>query len=214
MLQEILKEIKRNQNGPVSEAMTRMGLIYEQNYGISIVKLKEIAQTYGTNRQTAKELANMNIRETKILAYMINEPDKLNREDIKQIFLSIENHELAEQACTQLLDKTDIPEKELINFLKSDKEFTVTAVYILYARYAQFKTGYENEFFESCLNSVNHHISSDSIHIQKAMARALRTIALRNEYLKEKVIGILNTLNDEPNQSIKLITTEVLPYLD
>ena len=49
-VKNILKEFKTYGNGPAVDAMQRMGLIYEKNYGVSISNLREIAKSYQTSK--------------------------------------------------------------------------------------------------------------------------------------------------------------------
>ncbi len=105
-IKTILKEIRVKENGPAMDAMNRMGLKYKRNFGVSLSDLKKIAEKYRPDNNLAKDLRKKNIRETRILAEMIEDPKMVSEESANEIVSGIDTNELAEQACLNLFEKS------------------------------------------------------------------------------------------------------------
>jgi len=72
---EILKRLKSLSNPRAVEGMAKYGITAERTYGVSIPNLRKIAQETRKNHALAQQLWESNIRETKILASMIDNPE-------------------------------------------------------------------------------------------------------------------------------------------
>ena len=68
---EIRRKIRLSMNGIVSGQMTEKGIHYKKNYGVSIPRIKEIASTYPPSHDLAQRLWNLQIRETMIMATLL-----------------------------------------------------------------------------------------------------------------------------------------------
>ena len=81
-LQEQLKEIKTqfrlSMNGVVSQSMREKGLNYKLNFGVELPRLKQIAAEIEKNHDLAQVLWKEEIRESKILAAML-QPIEIGR---------------------------------------------------------------------------------------------------------------------------------------
>ncbi len=213
-VKNIIKELKTYENGPAVDAMERMGLIYKKNYGVSISNLKEIANKYKPNSEIAALLRKKNIRETEILAEMIEDENEISSEEIDKIVQDIYTIELAEQTCINLLEKVQSCHNKAIEWIRSDKEFVITTGYILYSKLAQIDKDKNNDFFEAFLDRTITASENESIHIRKSIGSALRRTALRNDYLKSKVLLITEQIKSNKSRFSDLVYEEVVPLLD
>ena len=72
---ETVKDIKSQfrlyMNGPVSQNMRESGLDYRVNYGIDLPRLNELASGYEKNHEVAQELWKDHVRESKIMAGLL-----------------------------------------------------------------------------------------------------------------------------------------------
>lgn len=214
VLKIIIKEIKKYENGPAVDAMERMGLHYEKNYGVSISNLREIANKYKPDSEIAALLRKKNIRETGILSEMIEDENKISPEQIDKIVQNIYTVEIAEQTCINLLEKVKSCHDKAIEWIRSDKEFVITTGYILYSKLAQFDEDKENDFFEAYLDSTIKASENKSIHIRKSIGAALRRTALRNNYLKNKVLSNMEQIKSNKSRFSDLVYEEVVPLMN
>jgi len=73
---EILKKLKSLSNPKNAEGMARFGINPKNTYGVSIPELRKIAKEAGNNHALALQLWGSGIHEARILAAVVDEPEK------------------------------------------------------------------------------------------------------------------------------------------
>lgn len=101
-IKQIKQTIRLSMNGVTADSMKEHGISYKQNFGVSIIRLKEIAGRYGKKHDLAQRLWNLDIREMKILATMIQPTDSFTQELAMLWQKECYNIELKEQAIMNL----------------------------------------------------------------------------------------------------------------
>ena len=101
----ILGRVRKEMNGAVSESMSTDGENYGLNYGVSIATLREIASTEPKDMDFAKYLYQQQVRELRLIACHLAEPDKVDIHDFPFWARGIRNAELAEELAFALLSK-------------------------------------------------------------------------------------------------------------
>ena len=104
-LKQILQQTIMLQNGMVASLMARSGVRGLMNYGVSLVDLRNIARQYGVNHSLAQRLCPLQIREAKILASLLFDPNALNDNDLMLIANSITNIDMAENFAQNIVSK-------------------------------------------------------------------------------------------------------------
>ena len=101
----LLGRVRKEMNGAVSESMSTDGESYGLNYGVSIATLREIASTESKDMDFAKYLYQQQVRELRLIACHLAEPDKVDIHDFPFWARGIRNAELAEELAFALLSK-------------------------------------------------------------------------------------------------------------
>lgn len=101
----LLGRVRKEMNGAVSESMSTDGENYGLNYGVSIATLREIASTEPKDMDFAKYLYQQQVRELRLIACHLAEPDKVDIHDFPFWARGIRNAELAEELAFALLSK-------------------------------------------------------------------------------------------------------------
>jgi hypothetical protein len=101
----LLGRVRKEMNGAVSESMSTDGNNYGLNYGVSIATLREIAATEQRDHDFAKYLYQQQVRELRLMACHLAEPDKVDIHDFPFWARGIRNPELAEELAFALLSK-------------------------------------------------------------------------------------------------------------
>ena len=101
-LARIQKSIRLSMNGIVAESMQEHGLNYKKNYGVTTLRLKEIARDYTPGIDLAQRLWLLGIRETMILATMLAPASSFPESTAEKWSLACTNQELIEQANMNL----------------------------------------------------------------------------------------------------------------
>ncbi|MBR4621058.1 MAG: DNA alkylation repair protein [Salinivirgaceae bacterium] len=126
-LKQILQQTIMLQNGAVAAQMAKSGVRGLMNYGVSLVDLRNIARQYGVNHSLAQRLCPLQIREAKILASLLFDPNALNDNDLALIVNSITNIDMAENFAQNIVSK--IADRNFFSQLANgDKWHLLTAI--------------------------------------------------------------------------------------
>lgn len=79
---EIIKELKKNANPKNVEGMKRFGIQGENMLGISVTFLRKFVKNIPKDHKLALELWKTGIHEIRMLASMIDEPDKVTEKQM------------------------------------------------------------------------------------------------------------------------------------
>jgi 3-methyladenine DNA glycosylase AlkD len=167
---EIRLKIRLSMNGIVSEQMSANGIIYKKNYGVSIPRLKEIAKAYHPNHDLAQRLWDLQIRETMILATLLETVDEISKKNAQNWVDDFNNIEIVEQTCMNLFCK--IPEANLLSlkWIESTKSWEKITGFILAARISDKLSANEIQFvFEMSIAASE----KDNFHLYKAVSLCL-----------------------------------------
>ena len=104
-IREIRVQLRRSMNGVVATSMRRQGVLYKLNFGVSLLRLKEIAQSYPPGKELAEALWSEDIREFKILATLLYPVEQFTRETADRWVRDIRYQEIAEQYSHNLLKR-------------------------------------------------------------------------------------------------------------
>jgi len=99
---QIKKQIKLSMDGIISDSMKAHGIVYKKNYGVSIPRIREIAKSYSKSHDLAQRLWLLDVRETKILATLLQPVETFTRKHAATWLDKCSNIELIEQACMNL----------------------------------------------------------------------------------------------------------------
>ena len=213
-IKTIFKEIRARENGPAIDAMERMGMKYNRNFGVALSDLKVIANKYRPNHELAIKLRDKDIRETRILAEMIEDETKISEKEVDLIVENINTIELVEQTVINLLEKLNFASKKAAEWIKLDSEFIITTGFVLISRIALLDKDKEDIYFKDILKYAKNNSEHTSIFVRKAIARALRQIALRNIDLKADVLATCEIIKNKKSKLSNIIFEEVVPLIN
>lgn len=132
----VLRYIRHHQDGEVVAKMSDSGIRYNMNYGLALYLLMKKAEETGRDTELAKLLWNEDIRETRLLYFMIEQPEVLNEAKLDYIVQTLRNRELVEVACLYLFVHTDYAIKKAVEWTGSDNEYVRMAAFMLTGRIA------------------------------------------------------------------------------
>ncbi|MGC3978635.1 MAG: DNA alkylation repair protein [Paludibacteraceae bacterium] len=123
-VKEIRRKIRLSMNGVVADTMKERGLTnYKQNFGVQIPRLKEIASIYTPSHDLAQRLWALKIRETMILATILQPIESFLEKNGKEWLNDIDNIELVEQTCMNLFSKLRFAKAWSETLIVSDEEW-------------------------------------------------------------------------------------------
>ncbi len=176
-VKEQIKEIKAQfrlaMNGAVSHSMRKRGLNYKLNFGIELPRIKMIAAKYEPNHELAQELWKEEIRESKILATLLQPIDSFFPEIADIWVLRIDTIEIAEIACMNLFQKLPYAQTKSFQWIASDQEYVQTCGFLTLARllvHTNLDNQSENEFIDQAITAA----CSDEYHVRNAALLAMK----------------------------------------
>ncbi|MHC2994117.1 MAG: DNA alkylation repair protein [Candidatus Atribacteria bacterium] len=111
----IIKKLKSLSNPKAIIGMARYGITPENTYGVSIPNLRKIAKEIGISHKLAQQLWASDIRETKILASMIEDLEMVTEEQTENWVNKFNYWEICDQCCMNLFEKTRFAYKKQLN---------------------------------------------------------------------------------------------------
>ena len=211
--EKIIKKLKSLSNPKAITGMARYGITPENTCGVSIPNLRKIAKEEGINRKLAQRLWNTNIRETKILASMIEDPEMVTEEQIEGWVKEFNYWEICDQCCMNLFEKTKFAYKKAIEWSSREKEFIKRAGFVLMARLAVSDKKADDKRFEKFFPVIKREATDNRNYVKKAVNWALRQIGKRNLNLNGKAIKIAKEIQKMDSKIAKWIASDALREL-
>lgn len=188
-VKQIRRKIRASMNGVVADAMRDHGIVYKKNFGVSILRLKEISKQYKPNHDLAQRLWALDIRETMILATWLQPIDKFTPQLADQWLRSLNQPELAEQLCMNLLPKLPFSDKLVLDWINRPELWYQITGFMLTARiWEKLSDEQTNRLIERALELS----TTDEFLLYKSIAIALARISRKG---KERADFILQKIN-------------------
>lgn len=206
---DIKTQLRLSMNGVVSQSMREKGLNYKLNFGVELPCLKEIAARYEKSHELAQTLWKDNIRETKILAGMLQPIDSFFPE-IADIWVEdMQFPEIAEITCMTLFQYLPYAPAKAFEWIADDREFFQLCGFLLVAR--MLAKGLElNERSEAeFLDQAQTTILSDVFQPRKAAMLALKKFGTQNKENAKKVNKLVTEFKCSDKEELHVLYGEI-----
>ena len=212
-INEILKRLKILSNPKAAKGMARYGITPKKTYGVSIPNLRKIAKEIGVNHELALKLWEIDTRETRILASMIDDPKLVTESQMEEWVKDFDYWEICDQVCQNLFSKTEIAYKKAIEWSKREEEFVKRAGFALMAWLAFKDKNADDGKFEEFFPAIKWGSTDNRNYVKKAVSWALRQIGKRNKNLNEKAIKLAKEIQEMDSKAAKWVARDVLKEL-
>jgi len=210
---DILRKLKGLADPKVVERMAKFGITSKKIYGVSIPNLRKMAKETGTNHQLALELWDQGIRETRILASMVDDPALVIERQIEKWVKDFDSWEVCDQCCMNLFWQTPLAFKKAINWASRKEEFVKRAGFALMAVLAWKDKEAKNKDFTKFFPVVKKESLDERNFVKKAVNWALRQIGKRNSYLNKKAIGLAKEIQKIDSKTARWIASDAIKEL-
>ena len=210
-VREIRKKIRLSMNGDVSASMTQRGLKYKKNFGVNIPRIKEISQNYLANHDLASRLWELKIRETMILATLLQPIESFSEKDAEEWMKSVDQPELAEQISMNLFSKLPSASKLAQDLINSDKMWNQIVGFMVIARV--WNSISEGELLH-ILNRSIELSPKDELHLYKSISLALSRLCRNDEYFSKLILEKISGFDGSDLVSKKYIFSEIKNEVD
>jgi len=210
---KIIEKLKSLSNPKAIEGMAKFGITPKRTFGVSIPNLRKIAKEIGINHSLATSLWQTNLRETMILASMIDDPELVTEEQMEDWVKGFDYWEICDQVCQNLFTYTKFAYQKAIEWSKRDEEFVKRAGFALMAWLAFKDKKAKDEQFEVFFPIIKRESTDNRLLVKKAVNWALRQIGKRNLNLNKKAIETAREIQKVDSKSAKWVASDAIREL-
>jgi 3-methyladenine DNA glycosylase AlkD len=205
-IKEIRKIIRLSMNGIVSDQMVEMGIVYKKNFGVSFPRIKEIAKRYPSNHDLSQRLWALGIRETMILATLLEPVDKFRPENARVWIVNFNQIEIVEQTCMNLFSKLPFATSLALECMHSENFWTQVTGYMLAARVAdKFNPVEISEVIKIAVAAS----LSDELHLYKSIGLCLSRICRKDSEIATYILKEIDLFSESSSIGQRYIFNEV-----
>ncbi len=191
-IEEIIFELKKHShsNSKDKQGMARFGINPERALGVRAPVLRLLAKKIGKDHKLASGLWKTKIHEARILASMIDEPEKVTAKQTDQWVKCFNSWDLCDQCCINLFSKLPFAWEKAIDWSKKEEEFERRAGFALMACLAWQNKKANDEKFVKFFPIIKKYANDERNFVKKAVNWALRQIGKRNRTLNKQAINL------------------------
>lgn len=210
---DVLKRLKSHSNPESVKGMARFGINPNNTYGVSIPTLRKIARELGRNHSLSLELWESGIHEARILASMIDIPEKVTATQMDKWVRDFDSWDVCDQTCSNLFDKTKAAYQKAVEWSLRHEEFTKRAGFALMAALAFHDKKAPNAKFLKFLKAITREATDERNFVRKAVNWALRQIGKRNLELNRAAVRTAKQIRKMPSKNARWIASDALREL-
>ncbi len=207
---EILKKLKFFSNPKDREGMTRFGINPKYALGVRIPILRNLAKKIGKDHKLAHDLWKTKIHEARILAGMIDKPEKVTEKQMEQWVKGFNSWDLCDQVCMNLFDKLPVAWEKAIEWARRDEEFVRRAGFALMACLAWHDKEAKDKDFIKFFPVIKKYSIDERNFVKKAVNWALRQLGKRNINLNKKAIKIAKEIKKIDSRTARWIASDAI----
>jgi 3-methyladenine DNA glycosylase AlkD len=210
----VIDKLKSKAQPEHLEDMTRYGIPPEQRLCIPVPDLRKLAKEIGRDHKLALDLWRSGISEARILAAMIDEPDKLTEEQMEDWVKDINSWDICDQVCMNLFGKNQLAWKKIMDWSEREGEFVKRTAFSLIACLAWHdKKASDDEFLE-LLPIIIREATDGRNFVKKAVNWALRNIGKRNLNLNKAAANTAKEIQQLDSRAARWIASDAIRELE
>lgn len=208
---EILSREEKQEN---KEGMARFGINTEKAFGVSVVKIREIAKMVGKGHEKAQKLWETGMHEARIMACFLDEPRRITKEQAENWALGFNSWDLCDQCCMNLFDRLPFSYELAAEWAEREEEYVKRAGFAIMASLALHDKKAPDEKFLPFLNSIEKQSTDPRNFVKKAINWALRQIGKRRPSIIDKVKTLAEKLAESDDKNARWVGKDALREFD
>lgn len=198
---------RRDEMGP------RYGVHTDKAWGVAMADMLKYAKQLGRNHDLALALWDAEWYEARMLASMVDEPDKVTPAQMECWCKDFDNWGICDTVCFKLFDQSPHAWTKVGVWAKRKNEFEKRAGFALLACLALHGRDADNAEFIKHLPLIEKHADDERNFVKKAINWALRAIGGRNAELNAAAVAVAQRLASAESASAKWIGKDALREL-
>lgn len=210
----VLADLRSRANEHNRAGMARFGINAEHALGISVTDLRKIAKPLGRDHRLAAALWRSGIHEARILAALVDEPDRVTEAQAERWVRDFDSWDLCDQVCANLFDRTSFAFAKAKEWARRDPEFERRAGFALMAALAWHDRTATDESFLPFFPLIVEAANDDRNFVRKSVNWALRQIGKRSALLHAPALGTARQLCASDDRTARWIGRDALRELE
>ncbi len=210
---EILAYLKGLSNPAAVAGMARYGINPDRSYGVSMPSLRRLAKQVGTDHALALRLWTSGIREARILAAMIDDPQKVTEAQSERWVADFASWDVCDGCCLCLFVKTSFAYRKAIQWTRRGEEYVKRAGFVLMAQLAVHDKAAADEDFRCFFPIIIRESTDPRNFVRKAVNWALRQIGKRNPALNALAMDAAGEIRRIDSGTARWIAADALREL-
>ncbi len=205
----IIDQLKAKARPDQIPGMARYGMKIEHRLGVQIPEIRRIARETGKNHQLALDLWRTGIAEARVLAGMIDEPEKLTEQQMDNWVQDIDSWDIGDQTCMNLFEKTPLAWKKISDWSQKPEEFVKRTAFGLLACLAWHDKTASDDQFTALFPVIAQGAQDERNSVKKAVSWALRNIGKRNQRLNKEASALAQKIRQTDTRPAKWVANDV-----
>jgi 3-methyladenine DNA glycosylase AlkD len=177
--------------------------------GVGLPGLRSLAKRIGHDHQLALELWQTPFRETRILASLIDESDRVTAKQMDRWVESFDNWEICDQICQNLFAHTPLALAKAVEWAGRSEEFVKRAAFVLVAVRAVHAKHTDDCVFADLVPTVMAAADDDRHYVRKGASWALRQIGKRSDRLRAHVLETVTPCINSDSRGARWVARDV-----
>lgn len=208
--EELIKKIKDVSDAKKKDKMARFGINTDNLLGVKVSDLRKIAKDIDKDHELATKLWDSGIHEARILASMVDEPDKVSEDQMEEWVEDFDSWDLCDQVCNNLFRKTEYAKDKTLEWSHRDEEFVKRAAFVLMAVMATHDKERDDNLFLEFLERCEEEADDERKYVKKAISWAVRNIGKRSGKMRKVAFNLAKELKEKDSKSARWVGKDIL----
>lgn len=195
------------------EGMAHFGIVAKKVLGVSKPRMDELARRVGRNHALALELWRTGVHDARILAGMIDEPERVTSAQMDEWVRDFDNWDVCDGTCCHLFVFAAPAWNKAVLWTRRKPEFQKRAGFALLAYLAYRDKQAPDKGFERLMPLLLRESTDERNFVRKAVNWALRNIGKRNKHLNKVAIRAAEQMRAINSKSARWIAADALREL-
>ncbi len=213
-VEDVINKLKTLARQDQLEGMARFGIAIERRLGVSVPDMRKVAREVGKDHPLALALWKTGIAEARMLASMIDEPDKVTEKQMEDWVKDFNSWDVCDQVCDNLFEKTRFAWKKIIDWSDREEEFVKRAAFALIACLAWHDKKAQDNQFIGLFPLIIKAATDERNFVKKAVNWALRNIGKRNANLNKAAIETAEEVKKLDSKSARWVASDAIRELE
>jgi 3-methyladenine DNA glycosylase AlkD len=206
---ELIDQLQTMADPETLATQSRFGIQGSKRLGISLYDLRRLAKGIRSH-ELALELWQSGIHEARMLAAMVDEPEKVNLDQLEVWVKDFDSWDICDVVTDELFIHTPEMLKVIPLFAVREEEYIKRAAFTMIAALVVHRKDIPDDVIRQYFALIEAAADDDRNFVKKAVNWALRNIAKWKPSLRSEAIACANRLLDNESKSAKWIARDAI----